>query len=62
MSRVLNERTILLPREEHNGVGRKPSKQDPMQLSAAHRRGILAGLWLGTFLGVSLTNYLTHIC
>lgn len=44
---VVNERTGLL-----NG-GQRPSKSDPMDLSAAQRYGILAALWLGTFIGVS---------
>lgn len=57
MSRVPTERTVLLPSNAiHNVAGSKEFKPGPMELSTAHRRGILASLWLGTFLGAMNTT------
>ena len=68
MSRVPNERTTLLPtnhrdnhRDGYNDEDLKPSKRDPMEISAVRRGGILAGLWLGTFLGVCINIFNPYV-
>ncbi|KAG8755372.1 hypothetical protein FRC14_004109 [Serendipita sp. 396] len=47
---LTNERTTLLENQS-NGAQAFDGKFDPRNLSSRRRRGILAGLWLGTFLG-----------
>lgn len=53
MNGLPDERTSLLRRTSTSST---KQRRDPTDLSAARRRGILAGLWLGTFLGAMNTT------